>query len=82
LDTMRIVAAITEQGQSTSLEKLDTIICQVTPEISVKERAATEAGMESKVWPGFSVKDGRVRLDDASSRWFLGGRAVESYECR
>jgi hypothetical protein len=82
LNTVKIVAATTEKGLSTSLEKLHAIICQVAPEISVEERAATEAGMESKVWPWFGVKDGRIRLEDASSRWFLGGRAVESLECR
>jgi hypothetical protein len=82
LKNIRIVAAITEQGQSTSLEELNTIICQVTSEISVEERAAAEAGIKSKVWPWFTVKDGRVRFEDASSRWFLGGRAIESYECR
>jgi hypothetical protein len=48
LNIVRIVAAVTEQGQSTSLEELDAIICQVTPEISVEERAIAEAGIESE----------------------------------
>jgi hypothetical protein len=82
LNIIRIVAAVTEQGQSTSLEELDAIICQVTPEISVEEKVIAEAGIESKVWPWFTITDGRVRFEDASSRWFLGGRTIESYECR
>lgn len=31
------------------------------------------------VW--FMSVDNEVGFEDASSRWFLAGRAVESYEC-
>jgi hypothetical protein len=79
---MKIVAAVTEQGRSTSLEKLDSTMCQVIPVISAEERAAAEVSVGSKIWPWFTVEDGRVQFEDASSRWFLGGRAVEGYECR
>jgi hypothetical protein len=82
LSMMKIVAAVTEQGQSTSLENLDSVICQAIPVITAEERAAAEASARSRVWPWFTVKDGRVHFEDASSRWFLGGRAVEGYECR
>jgi hypothetical protein len=79
---MKIAAAVNGEGQSVNLEKLDNIICQIIPEISIEEEATVESGMKPIVLPWFAVKDGRVQFEDASSRWFLGGRAVEGYECR
>jgi hypothetical protein len=61
---------------------LERIVCKITPNISVEEREAVDSGMELKVLPWFAVRDGVVLLEDSNSRWFLGGRAIESYECR
>jgi hypothetical protein len=81
LSTIEITTA-TEQGRSVPQTRLDKIICRITPKISAEEQEAVDSGMELKVLPWFAVRDGAVQFDDSSSRWFLGGRAIESYECR
>jgi hypothetical protein len=79
---MNVEAAISEQGDLVSWEKLDNIVCQAIPRLSVEEKAAVESGMQNKVWPWFDTHDGAILFEDSTSRWFLAGRAVESYECR
>ncbi|KAH7378806.1 hypothetical protein BKA66DRAFT_143266 [Pyrenochaeta sp. MPI-SDFR-AT-0127] len=76
--TMKIIAVINDDGLSVPLEGLERVICRVVPNISVEERAA----VEQKVWPWFTVQDATVQFEVAFSRWYLGGRSIESYECR
>jgi hypothetical protein len=71
-----------QRGQSVSLEELSHIICRVVPKLSVEEKAAFHLSGLEKVWPWFKVSDGTVFFQKPSSRWFLAGRAIESYECR
>jgi hypothetical protein len=80
--TVRIEAAMDQRGQSVSLEELSQIICRVVPRLSVEEKAALHASGLEKVWPWFKVSDGTVLFQRPSSRWFLAGRVIESYECR
>jgi len=82
LKTIKIIAAITSNGRSVSLERLDRIICKITPDYSGEEREATASDAAPEVLPVFALKDEAVQLDDSSSTWFLGGRAIDSYECR
>jgi hypothetical protein len=79
---MRIAAVINQYGQPAPLERFKDVICMAEPEVSVEEKAAIEFGMKQKVWPWFGVKDGIIELGNEGSRWFLGGRAIQYYECR
>ncbi|CAI9625947.1 unnamed protein product [Alternaria burnsii] len=81
LNTMEIKTA-TEQGQSISQTRLDKVICRITPKTSAEEQEAVDLGMELKVLPWFATRDGTVQVDDSNSRWFLGGRRIERYQCR
>jgi hypothetical protein len=71
-----------QRKQSVSLEDLRRIKCRVLPKLSTEEKAAYHSNGLEKVWPWFKVEHETVQFEDASSRWFLAGRAVESYECR
>lgn len=79
---IKIIAAITSKGRSVSLERLDRIVCEITPDYSGEEREATASDAAPKALPVFALKDGAVQLDNSSSIWFLGDRAIDSYECR
>lgn len=79
---MKIVAVTNKDGQSISLDELKYVICRVEPSISVEEVAAVESGMKRRVLPWFSIADGPIQLEQSDSRWFLGGRIIESCECR
>ncbi|KAH8727114.1 hypothetical protein GQ44DRAFT_127943 [Phaeosphaeriaceae sp. PMI808] len=82
LDEIKIEAVVNKQGQSASLEELGHVMCRVVPRLSAEEKAAfLPSGLE-KVIPWFRVRDETVLFQRSSSRWFLGGRAIESYECR
>lgn len=73
---------VTERGQSVSLEGLDKVVCRIVPRLSAEERAALEFRGIEKSWPWFKLEDEKVSLEQASSRWFLAGRAIAIYECR
>jgi hypothetical protein len=73
---------VTERGQSASLEELDRVMCRVVPVLSAEERAALVLGSIKKSWPWFKLEEEKVSLEQASSRWFLAGRAIANYECR
>jgi hypothetical protein len=70
-----------QRKQSVSLEDLSRIKCRVIPKLSAEEKAAHHSSGLEKVWPWFKITDETVQFKAASSRWFLAGRAVESYEC-
>jgi len=71
-----------DQGQSASLEELDKTMCKMVPRLSKEDRAALDLASHEKSWPWFKLRDEIVPLEQDSSRWFLGGREIESYECR
>lgn len=75
---MRIIAVINDDGKSVPLEGLRGVICRAVPNISIEEKGV----MEEKVWPWFTVQDETIQFEVAFSRWYLGGRSIESYECR
>jgi hypothetical protein len=80
--TVKIEAVVNRQGHSVSLEELGQVMCRVVPKLSAEERVALDlVGME-KAWPWFKVRDETISFERASSRWFLAGRVVASYECR
>jgi hypothetical protein len=80
--TITIKAVTNRQRHSVSLEELGQVMCRVVPRLSAEERDALDlAGME-KAWPWFRIRDETISFERASSRWFLAGRAVASYECR
>jgi hypothetical protein len=81
-ESIMIEAAVDQQGQSIPLAELDSIMCQVVPRLSVEEKAALDLSGEVKVWPWFRARDETVSFKRSSSRWFLAGRAIASYECR
>jgi hypothetical protein len=80
--TIKIEAAMNQRRQSVSLEDLSQIMCRVISRLSAEEKATYHSSGREKVWPWFKVGDDTVQFEDTSSRWFLAGRAVESYECR
>jgi hypothetical protein len=82
LDSIMIEGVVNQQGQPIPLKELDGIMCQVVPRLSIEEKAALELSGKQKVWPWFRVRDETVFLRRSSSRWFLAGRAIASYECR
>jgi hypothetical protein len=71
-----------EQGQSVSLEELDDVMCRVTPRLSPVERAELDSTGLEKASPWFKLKDETILFERSSSRWFLAGKAIASYECR
>jgi hypothetical protein len=79
---VRIETATNEHGQSLSLEKLSKVMCKIVPKFTVEEKAAWDAPQSEELWPWFTIRDDAVRFTHPSSRWFLGGRAIASYECR
>ncbi|KAF2827339.1 hypothetical protein CC86DRAFT_405473 [Ophiobolus disseminans] len=81
-EMIRIEAMVNQQGQSVSLETLDLVMCRVVLELSAEEKAALELMGSQKVLPWFRLKDGAVLLEESSSRWFLAGRSIATYECR
>jgi hypothetical protein len=81
-ESIMIEAAVNQHGQSIPLAELDSITCQVVPRLSVEEKAALYSSGNDKVWPWFRVRDGTVYFKRSSSRWFLAGRAIASYECQ
>ena len=46
------------------------------------EREETESDATPKMLPVFASRDKAVQFKEGSSRWFLGGRAIDSYEYR
>jgi hypothetical protein len=64
------------------MEELQRVMCQITPRFSAQEREALELSGQEKVWPWFRFKDQAISFKQSSSRWFLAGRAIASYECR
>ena len=74
--------AFTAQDRSVSLERLDRITCKITTEIDTEEQKATASEEEPEGLSWFMLKDGSLRLEDKASKWFLGGREIESLECR
>jgi hypothetical protein len=81
-DTMKIEALVNEEGRSASLEELSEIMCRVVPSLSMEEQAAVNASGLEKAWPWFKIGDETVQFTQSSSRWFLAGRTIQSYECR
>lgn len=73
---------VNQQGQSASLEELDSVMCRVLPRMSEEERTALGLSDLEKTWPWFQLRDEIVSFEQASSRWFLDGRAIANYECR
>lgn len=71
-----------DQGRTVSLEELSQVMCRVVPRLSVEEQAAVNASGVEKAWPWFKVGDETISFEQSSSRWFLAGRAIQSYECR
>jgi hypothetical protein len=71
-----------QQGHSVSLEELSQVMCRVIPRLSAEEKAALNSTGLERVWPWFKVRDETIIFTKSSSRWFLAGRAIESYECR
>ncbi|RMZ70278.1 cytochrome c oxidase subunit vib [Pyrenophora seminiperda CCB06] len=80
--SIEMIAAVTNKGRSVSLERLDSILCNITLDYSSDERKATGSDGAPKVLPGFALRDEVVQFEDASSSWFLGDRMIDSYECR
>jgi hypothetical protein len=81
-ESIVIEAAVNQHGQSIPSAELDSIMCQVVPRLSAEEKAALYLFGKDKIWPWFRVRDGMVYFKRSSSRWFLAGRAIASYECR
>jgi len=81
-ETVRILMAANEKGQSMPLEKLDSIVCRLEPTLDRRNRAAAQIARRRRPWLGFSLKDGAVTFGKSDSTWFLGGIAVAAYECR
>ncbi|KAF2730260.1 hypothetical protein EJ04DRAFT_48839 [Polyplosphaeria fusca] len=80
---VRIVGLLDTQRQSSSLDQLSRTICRVYPAFSREEQATFRSmGEPDLSWPWFTVEDGAVLFQETSSRWFLAGREIESYECR
>lgn len=79
---MNIATVVNLKGTVVSMKDLGRIMCRVMPMFSYEERAAMASADVEKVWPWFSIRDEAVLFQKASSRWYLGGRAVASYECR
>jgi hypothetical protein len=73
---------LNDKGGFVSLKELNQVMCRVIPRLSVEERAALKAKGIEKAWPWFKLRDETVFFQQSSSRWFLAGRTIESYECR
>ncbi|KAH7138342.1 hypothetical protein B0J11DRAFT_13043 [Dendryphion nanum] len=83
LKAAKIVAVVDVQRRAIPLEHFDHVRCIVTPVFSVGERAQFgSTGIEEPVWPSFALRDGTVHFDISTSRWFLAGREIDSFECR
>lgn len=80
-DGMKIVAVVSETGQAVSMQELGKIRCRVMPKFSTAERAAMASADVERVWPWFTMREEMVSFRRAESRWFLGDRAVGTYEC-
>jgi len=81
-DSIRIETMLNDKGGFVSLEALDQVMCRVIPRLSTEEKASLEAAGMEKAWPWFKVRDETVSFSKSSSRWFLAGRSIKSYECR
>lgn len=81
-ETLRIVTVVNREGGFISLEELSQVMCRVTPALSVEEEAALKLSGQEKLFPWFRIDNETAFLERQSSRWFLAGRSIESYECR
>ncbi len=83
LDAVKVVAVVDlNKRTSGSLEELERVKCKMEPRFSFEEESAALAtGSELGVWPHFGIEDGTIQLNKSSSRWFLAGRSIESFEC-
>jgi hypothetical protein len=78
-----VIALAGSSQNSASSEQLDNIICRVRAVFSQEERAGFQLlSMHEPSWPWFKLEDGIVDFEDPTSRWFLAGREIESFECR
>ncbi|KAF2176330.1 hypothetical protein K469DRAFT_700046 [Zopfia rhizophila CBS 207.26] len=82
LKSVKIAALMDGHRQAATLEQLNGIICRVLPIFSPEERGRFRSLNEGREWPWFTLEDGTVQFEQPSSRWFLAGREIESYECR
>ncbi|ENI01447.1 hypothetical protein COCC4DRAFT_204291 [Bipolaris maydis ATCC 48331] len=82
LSAIKIAMAVTVEDRSISLERLDKIMCRITPKTDAKQKEAMKGKGEPDELSWFMLRDGTVELEDSSSEWFLGGRAIQSFECR
>jgi hypothetical protein len=80
--SIRLVLTVIEPGRPASQARLERTICKITPNISAEKRQIVDLGIKLMVLPQFAVIDRVVRFGDSSPRWYLGGRVIESYECR
>ncbi|KAH3941430.1 hypothetical protein HBI70_081930 [Parastagonospora nodorum] len=80
--SIRIETMLNDKGGFVSLEELDQVMCRVIPRLSMEEKASLEAVGMGKAWPWFKIRDETVSFKKSSSRWFLAGRSIQSYECR
>jgi len=66
-------------GEPTPVEGLRRTVCRVHLVPSHEKHAAVPADIVS---PWFNFKDGYVRFSHPTSQWFIGGRKIESFECK
>ena len=82
LSAIKIAMAVTVEDRSISLERLDKIMCRITPKTDANEKEAMKGEGEPDELPWFMLRDGTVELEDSSSERFLGGKAIQIFECR
>jgi hypothetical protein len=83
LKAAKIVSLVNLDEQAASLEQLRRITCRVLPSFTLEERRNYGSlGANEPGWPWFSWADENVEFEESSSRWFLAGREIESFECR
>ncbi|PSN62907.1 hypothetical protein BS50DRAFT_132433 [Corynespora cassiicola Philippines] len=81
LSSARIIGLMNQRRQSASLEQLSQTQCRIhSVPTRTSEQIARSHGMGSS-WPWFTMEDGTVQFDRASSKWFLAGSKIAQYEC-
>jgi hypothetical protein len=82
LSTLKIETAVNAFGRARDLVDFDDIACRVVPMLDSEDKAAWDISGVEKVWPWLGARDATVSFELSSSRWYLGGREVASYECQ
>ncbi|KAF1920534.1 hypothetical protein BDU57DRAFT_534299 [Ampelomyces quisqualis] len=79
---IRIASVVNRKGGLAPLEELSKVMCRIVPKLSVEEKTALEFSGQEKLFPWFRTDDETIFFKRPSSRWFLAGRSIQSYECR